>query len=96
MAGGKRYGVNDGLTFHHEHKLRTVLWGWIGEALTDQEHEGVTRISEGLHAELGHKLAELLTAGELASLAQRCERLLSSGQFPSPSGQMPAVPWPLF
>nr|WP_188687043.1 SCO1664 family protein [Glutamicibacter ardleyensis] len=96
MTGGHRYGVDHGLTFHREHKLRTVLWGWIGEALTAEEHAGVARISEGLHAELGQELAELLTADELASLAQRCERLLSAGQFPSPSGEMPAVPWPLF
>ncbi|XQN46972.1 phosphatidylinositol kinase, partial [Glutamicibacter creatinolyticus] len=27
MPGGHRYGVDHGLTFHREHKLRTVLWG---------------------------------------------------------------------
>ncbi|MER2138394.1 MAG: SCO1664 family protein, partial [Arthrobacter sp.] len=31
MPGGHRFGVDHGLTFHAEHKLRTVLWGWIGE-----------------------------------------------------------------
>ncbi|MDK8174317.1 phosphatidylinositol kinase, partial [Curtobacterium citreum] len=33
MPDGHRYGVDPGLTFHVEHKLRTVLWGWIGEPL---------------------------------------------------------------
>ena len=28
MPGGHRYGVDHGVTFHHEPKLRTVLWGW--------------------------------------------------------------------
>ena len=31
MTDGHRYGVDHGLTFHVEHKLRTVLWGWAGE-----------------------------------------------------------------
>jgi uncharacterized repeat protein (TIGR03843 family) len=30
MPGGHRYGVDHGLTFHVEQKLRTVLWGWAG------------------------------------------------------------------
>ena len=37
MPGGHRYGVDHGLTFHVEHKLRTVLWGWVGEPLTSDE-----------------------------------------------------------
>lgn len=34
MKDGHRYGVDHGLTFHREHKLRTVLWGWVGKELT--------------------------------------------------------------
>ena len=33
MADGHRYGVDHGVTFHVEHKLRTVLWGWLGDPL---------------------------------------------------------------
>ena len=33
MADGHRWGVDHGLTFHEEHKLRTVLWGWAGDPL---------------------------------------------------------------
>ncbi|PRA09864.1 phosphatidylinositol kinase [Arthrobacter sp. MYb211] len=96
LADGHRHGVDHGLTFHHEHKLRTVLWGWRGEALTAEEEAGINRVSEGLHGELGQSLAELLSAEELASLAARCAKLSSAGRFPAPSGEMPAVPWPLF
>lgn len=96
MGDGHRYGVDHGLTFHHEHKLRTVLWGWAGEALSAGELEGVDRVHEGLQGELGQQLAELLTAEEIASLAARCTRLRLTGRFPAPSGQMSPVPWPLF
>ena len=96
MKGGHRHGVDHGLTFHSEHKLRTVLWGWLGEPLTAEELDGVDRVSEGLTSELGRNLADLLTAEEIASLASRCGRLRLTGRFPAPSGGMPAVPWPLF
>lgn len=96
MGDGHRYGVDHGLTFHHEHKLRTVLWGWMGEQLNAEELDGVGRVLEGLQGELGAKLAELLTAEEIESFAARCVRLRSKGLFPAPRGQMPPVPWPLF
>ncbi|SEF03440.1 conserved hypothetical protein [Arthrobacter alpinus] len=96
MADGHRHGVDHGLTFHRDHKLRTVLWGWLGDALTAEEEDGLDRVSEGLHGELGQNLTDLLSTEEIASLAARCARLRSAGQFPAPSGEMPAVPWPLF
>ena len=96
MGDGHRYGVDHGLTLHSEHKLRTVLWGWIGEALTAEELTGIDRVLSGLEGELGRNLDKLLTAEEIASLAARCARLRRAGEFPAPSGDMPAVPWPLF
>ncbi|MEG9246641.1 SCO1664 family protein [Arthrobacter sp. Soc17.1.1.1] len=96
MVDGHRYGVDHGLTFHSDHKLRTVLWGWVGEALTAEESEGVNRVSHALQGDLGRDLAELLTAQEISSLAARCAALRATGRFPGPRGGMPAVPWPLF
>ena len=96
MPGGHRYGVDHGLTFHVEDKLRTVLWGWLGEALSEEERDGVGRVLDGLDSELGRGLAELLNAEEIGALAERCAGLLDDGAFPAPSGRTPAVPWPLF
>ncbi len=96
MTNGHRRGVDHGLTFHRDHKLRTVLWGWLGDALTAEERDGIDRVSEGLHGGLGRNLADLLSAEEIASLAARCARLRLAGRLPAPSGEMPAVPWPLF
>ncbi|WP_426226403.1 SCO1664 family protein [Pseudarthrobacter sp. DSP2-3-2b1] len=96
MTDGHRHGVDHGLTFHRDHKLRTVLWGWMGDALTAEELEGIDRVSGGLRGGLGRNLADLLSAEEIGSLAARCDRLRLAGQFPAPSGEMSAVPWPLF
>jgi uncharacterized repeat protein (TIGR03843 family) len=96
LADGHRHGVDHGLTFHRDHKLRTVLWGWVGEALTAEEEDGIDRVIEGLQGELGRNLADLLSAEEITALAARCARLRLAGRFPAPSGEMSAVPWPLF
>jgi len=96
MPDGQRHGVDHGLTFHRDHKLRTVLWGWQGDTLTAEEEDGIDRVIEGLHGVLGQDLADLLSTEEIASLAARCAGLRLAGRFPAPNGEMPAVPWPLF
>ncbi len=96
MPDGHRYGVDHGLTFHVDHKLRTVLWGWIGEPLDPDELEGIDRVSEALRGDLGVALAEHLTRAEVDNLRARCAALRAVGVFPPPPGHGPAVPWPLF
>ncbi|UFU03728.1 SCO1664 family protein [Ruania suaedae] len=96
VTGGHRYGVDHGVTFHTEPKLRTVLWGWTGDALDPDEIAGVDRVRSGLGGEVGEALAALLSAAEVDALTERCERLLATGVFPLPEGEAPAVPWPLF
>ncbi|MBD8077760.1 SCO1664 family protein [Cellulosimicrobium arenosum] len=100
LADGRRLGVDHGVTFHVEPKLRTVLWGWVGASLSTDELAGVARIRADLGPELGgelpRRLAGLLTADEVTALADRCDRLLSAAGFPAPSGDTPPVPWPLF
>lgn len=96
MPDGHRHGVDHGLTFHVEHKLRTVLWGWVDEELDDDELGGLDRVRSGLGGGLGEALAELISAPEIAAFAGRLDRLRSAARFPAPRGRMPAVPWPLF
>jgi len=96
MPDGHRHGVDHGVTFHVEPKLRTVLWGWLGERLDADELAGVEQVRTGLTGELGERLSELLSRHELAALRARCDRLLAERCFPAPEGDMPAVPWPLF
>ncbi len=96
MAGGHRHGVDHGLTFHVENKLRTVLWGWLGEDLAADELAGVARVRDQLDGPLGDTLRDLLTGREVDALATRCDRLLARRRFPAPRGDAPAVPWPLF
>jgi len=96
MVDGHRYGVDHGVCFHPDPKLRTVLWGWAGEPLADDELAGVDRLLEVLDGAVGEELAELVDGHELARLRRRCERLRTAGVFPVPRGDWPAIPWPPF
>ena len=96
QADGRRLGVDHGVTFHVEPRLRTVLWGWLGDPLDAEERAGVERVRAALDGDLGRELAGLLADDEVAALVARCDRLLAQGVFPGPEGEMPAVPWPLF
>lgn len=97
MVSGHRYGVDHGLTFHHEPKLRTVLWGWHGYALDDEHVAGVERVLAALAGDLGETLAGHLTDLEVDTFARRCRRLLDRGVMPAPRrGEYPPIPWPPF
>ena len=98
MAGGHRYGVDHGVCFHTDHKLRTVLWGWAKERLHPEDRADVETFLARLEDDdtLWAVLAELLTEEEVAALAQRCRRLLAVGRMPTPSGSWPSIPWPAF
>ncbi len=96
MPDRHRFGVDHGLTFHSEHKLRTVLWGWLDDPLTPHELAALDRLRADLGADLGAALGALITDTELDAFGARIDRLRSRGTFPAPSGAMPAVPYPLF
>jgi hypothetical protein len=88
------YGVDHGVSFGVEDKLRTVLWQWAGAALSAEHLEVLTRLSELLDAELGESLAENLTRREVRATRRRVLKLLTTGLFPLPPTDWPAVPYP--
>ena len=96
MADGHRYGVDHGVSFHTDPKLRTVLWGWAGEALADEELAGLEVVAAALDAELGDALEPHLTPYEIEATRRRTARLLRTSQMPTPRGDWPAIPWPPF
>ena len=95
-ADGAVHGVDHGVSFHTEPKLRTVLWGWAGEALRAEEVEVLERLREDLSDGLGAALAELLSRREVLACRRRVDRLLREGRLPFPVDGWPAIPWPPF
>jgi uncharacterized repeat protein (TIGR03843 family) len=93
---GRVYGVDHGICLHSEPKLRTVLWGWIGEPLPPEAIRKLHALRSEINGALGETLSQHLTAFEINSIASRIEQLLAEGVFPSPSDDWRAIPWPLF
>ncbi|NAZ74979.1 SCO1664 family protein [Kineococcus sp. T13] len=92
---GAVHGVDHGLTFHEEPKLRTVLWGFAGARLLAEEREVLGDLARDLDGELGELLGELLTVEEAVATAERVDRLLSADRLPRPRGHR-TIPWPPF
>lgn len=87
----KIYAIDNGLSFHEEFKLRTVIWNWGGDPIPAQDADELLALAEaGLPAELD----ELLDADEIDAIETRIHRLVSTGTFPiDHSGHR--YPWPL-
>jgi uncharacterized repeat protein (TIGR03843 family) len=96
MSDGHRYGVDHGVSFHTDPKLRTVLWGWAGEPFVDEELGGLELVAAALDASLGAALEPHLTPYEIEATRRRVARLLRVGTMPVPRGDWPAIPWPPF
>jgi len=96
VDGETVFGCDHGVTFHVDDKLRTVLWQWADEPFTSGEIALLKKAQSSLSGELGQLLTPLLTEQEIAQTMRRVADLLSSGTFPLPNPDWPAVPWPAF
>lgn len=93
-AAGQVYGVDHGVCFHIEPKLRTVLWGWAARPLPEGAERTLARVAEAVDGALGEALAAHLTRAEVATVATRARAVRGAGRFATPSPRWPAVPWP--
>ena len=90
----RAYGIDHGLCFHADAKLRTVLWGWAGRPLPTAAGTALATLAKAIDADLATQLAALLTSAEVAAMRHRLAALQAARSFPMPPGDRPAVPWP--
>lgn len=93
-VGTALHGVDHGLCCHREPKLRTVLWGWRGQALTTADRDRLAAVVRWVDDDC--EVESLLTAPEVDALRSRVDRLDAAGRLPGPDGSWPAIPWPAF
>jgi len=89
------WAIDHGLTFHAEPKLRTVLWGFAGEAIPQPLVDALSRLKSQLAAGLSARVSGLLSEDEAVGLSDRLEELIRVPVHPHPPDDRPAVPWPL-
>lgn len=95
-AAGRLWGVDHGVSFHTEEKLRTVIWHLAEQPLDAASMEGLLRLQSALkdRGGLDGELTALLSQRESAAALHRVERLLRSRRLPPPGSDY-HLPWPL-
>ncbi len=93
---GRVLGVDHGLCFHTDDKLRTILWGWAGTPLPDVVLDGLHRLTKGMSGELRVEMGEFLTVTEVDTLARRIDHLEMHPVYPTPPRGRSPIPWPPF
>ncbi|MGI8775740.1 MAG: SCO1664 family protein [Actinomycetota bacterium] len=93
---GRLWGVDHGLSFNVEPKLRTVIWAFGGELIPAAVRDALQQLQSALASgsDVADRLADLIAAEELLETRARLEFLLTDGRFPEPSGPF-HMPWPL-
>jgi hypothetical protein len=88
--------IDQGLCFHVDDKLRTVLWDFGGEAIPPELVADLTRL-EGMLEDGEPQRAELeqhIRSGEVSAMAARIRDLLELEMFPLPPSPRRSYPWP--
>jgi uncharacterized repeat protein (TIGR03843 family) len=86
---GKLWGIDQGLTFHAETKIRTVIWDFCGEPIPEQHLESLSNFCQQLVDPTGRvqELLDLLRPEEIVGLHARLEWVLREKAYPGLPGR---------
>ena len=88
---GKIWAIDNGLTFHTEFKLRTVIWDWAGEPIPQSILDDLEVLTS---SSLSNIFATYLNELEIEAISERAQLLVRDGKFPVDySGRR--YPWPV-
>jgi uncharacterized repeat protein (TIGR03843 family) len=87
------WGIDNGLCFNEDPKLRTVIWDFAGESVPADLIDDIVRFIEADVDALG-PLCSLLSPDEISAARRRAATLLDRGELPAPRSDH-AYPWPL-
>lgn len=76
------WGIDHGLTFNTDFKLRTVLWQYSGEPISPAVRADVQRLFCGT-PEILAELRKILSPFEVAALVRRTKALVETGRYPA-------------
>jgi len=89
---GHVYGIDHGLAFHQQWKLRTVMWDYVGQDIPDDMLSDIERfVEEGPH----EALTKLLNIFEVDAMKTRAKAVLTEAKFPEDETEGHRWPWPL-
>ena len=91
--GTRCWAIDNGLCFHEQDKLRTVIWEYAGLEVEEHLLERIRRFANGETGRVG----DFLNPSELALAQVRAHGLAESALYPHPDedSDWPPYPWPL-
>lgn len=94
---GQVWGIDHGLTFNVQPKLRTVIWDYGDQAVPDELVEDLLdfRTDTARVKELYRQLDDCLDKEELALFLKRIDYVVEHPVYPAPYSRR-SVPWPLY
>ena len=91
---GEIFGIDHGVSFHAQWKLRTVIWDFACEPIPPEVCADLHRLADDLRGDLGDRLVPLLDRFELDAVNARLGHLLATGEFPDADRDYHSYPWP--
>jgi uncharacterized repeat protein (TIGR03843 family) len=91
LAEGRIWGIDHGLCFHVQPKLRTVIWDFGGAPIPPHLNADVGRLAENPPA----SLRALLRDDEVGAVVSRARAVAKLRRFPDADPDMRPYPWPL-
>lgn len=88
---GKIYGIDHGLTFHEDDKLRTVIWEFAEQPISLDLLDDLVKTNE----RIGEVLSNYLTYSEIKATQLRIEKILINPFHRALDANSQAFPWPL-
>ncbi len=88
---GLVWAIDNGLCFHVEPKLRTVIWEFGGDRIDDAWRSDLRRLA----ADPPDQLARLIEPREVTMVKRRAAALADRGELPNPHPERRPYPWPL-
>jgi uncharacterized repeat protein (TIGR03843 family) len=95
-ARGHVWGIDHGITFNAAHKLRTVIWDFAGQPISERLLVDLEKLCVSLgdrKSAYRQQIHKLLSQGEIDAFQRRIDRLLETRKYPLP-GPGPNYPWP--
>ncbi len=85
------WGIDHGLCFHEDPKLRTVMWDFAGETLP----ECVIAAAEVVASSVPEALRSLVSPEASDAMRERARGICKKPKFPAPRHEYRSYPWPL-
>jgi uncharacterized repeat protein (TIGR03843 family) len=96
LEDGRILGIDHGVSFHAQWKVRTVIWEFGGEPIPPEVCHDLHRFAAQLRTgDVPEHVVDTLDRFELDALRARTEHLLATGELPQADHDYHCYPWPM-